>query len=296
MTHFFSSFISELRSSVENLTVIKVSDNAFFYHCSELSSLSNLYCPSPKSRQPLTSLLWPTVTFISTHNLEIRFKLLDTFACQHYGDHALGRLQGFLTLKCGCLHHWPSSGRADCRASDTLLLFSCQVQFHSLWPHELQHAKIPCPSPSPWVCSNSCPLGQWCHPTISSSVTPFSSCPQSFPASGSFIVDQLFASGGQSIGASVLASVLPHTLTHTLKTRRILIQTVRMIFLGYSVQSAFFTLFFMHFCTVWLKTKHFLFGKKINVLYNKTKKLIFLNSPANYSKTPSSSTLPEPQF
>ena len=57
MTHFFSSFISELRSSVENLTVIKVSDNAFFYHCSELSSLSNLYCPSPKSRQPLTSLL-----------------------------------------------------------------------------------------------------------------------------------------------------------------------------------------------------------------------------------------------
>ena len=70
----------------------------------------------------------------------------------------------------------------------------------------MQHTRLPCPSLSPWVCSNSCPLSQWCHPTISSSVIPFSSCPQSFPASGSFPVSQIFVSGGQSIGAS--ASVL----------------------------------------------------------------------------------------
>ena len=70
----------------------------------------------------------------------------------------------------------------------------------------LQHARLPCPSPSPRACSNSCPLSQWCHLTISSSFIPFSSCPQSFPASGSFLVSGLFASGGQSVGAS--ASVL----------------------------------------------------------------------------------------
>ena len=78
---------------------------------------------------------------------------------------------------------------------------------HSLWPHQLQHARLLCPSLSPWVCSSSCPLSQWCHPTISFSVAPFSSCPQSFPASGSFPVSQLFASGGQSIGVSASASV-----------------------------------------------------------------------------------------
>ena len=78
---------------------------------------------------------------------------------------------------------------------------------NSLRPHELQHARPPCPSPSPGVCSNSCPLSWWCHPTISSSVVPFSSHPQSFLVSGSFQMSQLFASGGQSIGA--LASVLP---------------------------------------------------------------------------------------
>ena len=79
----------------------------------------------------------------------------------------------------------------------------------SLWAHELQLSRLPWPSLSPGVCSNSCPLSQWCHPTISSSVVPFSSCPQSFPASGSFPVSQLFASGGQSTGASASASVLP---------------------------------------------------------------------------------------
>ena len=79
----------------------------------------------------------------------------------------------------------------------------------SLWPQGLQHARLPCPLPSPGVCSDPRPLCRWCHSTTSSSVTPFSSRPQSFPASGSFPMSQLFASGGQSIGVSASASVLP---------------------------------------------------------------------------------------
>ena len=89
-----------------------------------------------------------------------------------------------------------------------LLLFSCSVGSDSLWPHGLQNARLPCPSLSPGVCSDSRPLSRWCHPTISSSVVPFSFCPQPFPASGSFPVSQLFTSGTQSIGASASASVL----------------------------------------------------------------------------------------
>ena len=84
---------------------------------------------------------------------------------------------------------------------------SCPALFDR--PQGLQHSRLPCPSLSPRVCSNSCPLSQWCHPTISSSVAPFSSCPQCFPASGSFPVSQLFVSSGQSIEVSVSASVLP---------------------------------------------------------------------------------------
>ena len=79
----------------------------------------------------------------------------------------------------------------------------------SLRPHEPQQARPPCPSPTPGVHPNPCPLSRWCHPTILSSVVPFSSCPQSFPASGSFPMSQLFASSGQSIGVSASASVLP---------------------------------------------------------------------------------------
>ena len=90
-----------------------------------------------------------------------------------------------------------------------LLLFSHSVVSDFLWPHGLQHTRFPGASPSPRACSNSCPLSWWCHPTISSSVVPFSSCLQSFPASGSSLMSWLFASGGQSIGASVSASVLP---------------------------------------------------------------------------------------
>ena len=87
--------------------------------------------------------------------------------------------------------------------------FSCSVVSNSLWPHGLQHARPPCPSPTPGVYSNSCPLCWWCHQTISSSVIPFSSCLQSFPASGSFQMSQFLVSGGQSIVLSASASVLP---------------------------------------------------------------------------------------
>ena len=90
-----------------------------------------------------------------------------------------------------------------------LLLLSRSVISNSLWPHGLQHPKLPCPSLSPRACLKSCSLSHWYHPTISSSVIPFSSCLQSFPASGSFPVSQFFTSGGQSIGASASASVLP---------------------------------------------------------------------------------------
>ena len=101
--------------------------------------------------------------------------------------------------------------------ADCALIFNCflSVQFSrsvvsdSLSPHGLQHARPRCPSPIPRACSNSCPSSRWCHPTISSSVVPFSSCLQSFPAWGSFPMSQFFASGGQSIGASASASVLP---------------------------------------------------------------------------------------
>ena len=87
--------------------------------------------------------------------------------------------------------------------------FSHSVMFDSLRPHESQHARPPCPLPTPGVHSNSCSSSQWCHPTISSSVAPFSSCPQSLPSSESFLMSQLFTWGGQRIGVSALASVLP---------------------------------------------------------------------------------------
>ena len=87
--------------------------------------------------------------------------------------------------------------------------FSCSVASDSLWSHEPQHARPPCPSPTPRVHPHPCASSWWCHPTISSSVVPFSSCPQSFPESGSFQMSQLFTSGSQSIGVSASASVLP---------------------------------------------------------------------------------------
>ena len=91
---------------------------------------------------------------------------------------------------------------------DSSVQFSRSVVSNSLWLHELQHTRSPCPSPTLRVYPNSCPLSQWCHPTISSSVIPYSSCLQSFPASESFQMSQFFASGGQSIRVSASALVL----------------------------------------------------------------------------------------
>ena len=102
---------------------------------------------------------------------------------------------------------WPQAGGT--KPSQSVSQFSRSVMSGSLQPHGLQHTRLPCPSPTPRACSNSCPSSQWCHPTISSSVIPFFSCLQSFPASGSFPVSQFFTSGGQSITVSASASVLP---------------------------------------------------------------------------------------
>ena len=100
----------------------------------------------------------------------------------------------------------PDITRCPLRA---MIQVSCSVMSDSLQPHGLQHARLPCPSPTPRACSNSCPLSRWCHPTISSSVVPFSSCLQFFPASGSFPVSQFFTSSGQSSRVSASESVLP---------------------------------------------------------------------------------------
>ena len=96
-----------------------------------------------------------------------------------------------------------------CLLSISSVQFSCSVVSDFLWPHELQHTRSPCPTSTLEAHPDSCPLSWWCHPTISSSLVPFSSCPQSFPASGSFQMSQLFASGGQSTGVPASASVLP---------------------------------------------------------------------------------------
>ena len=119
----------------------------------------------------------------------------------------------FLSLFLSCL--FPSFCNALFPDREIILFTEASFQFRrsvmsdSLQPHRLQHIRLPCPSPIPGACSNSCPSSQWCHPTISSSVILFFSCLQCLPASGSFPGTQFFASGGQSIGASVSASVLP---------------------------------------------------------------------------------------
>ena len=101
--------------------------------------------------------------------------------------------------------YWYSQDQQEGWMSVSSVGQSCMT----LWPHELQHTRPSCPSPTPRAYSNSCPLSRWYHPTISSSDIPFSSCPQSFSASGSFPMSQLFASGGHSIGVSASTSVLP---------------------------------------------------------------------------------------
>ena len=126
-------------------------------------------------------------------------------------------------LQCSCLENsvdkraWRATvhgvAKSQTQLSDNTfssVQFSRSVVSNSLRPHELQHARPPCPSPTPGVYPNSCPLSRQCHSTISSSAIPFSSCPQSSPASGSFQMSQLFTSGNQSIGVSASTSVLSH--------------------------------------------------------------------------------------
>ena len=119
------------------------------------------------------------------------------------------RIHLFLNFSIGILTNDKNSSQVNIFSS---VQFSCSVVSDSLWPHEPWHAKPPCPSPTPGVHPNPCPLSWWCHLTISSSVVPFFSCPQSFPASGSFPMSQLFALGGQSIGVSASTSVLPKSI------------------------------------------------------------------------------------
>ena len=107
------------------------------------------------------------------------------------------------------LFYYKDTTQEQPTGGDRSVQFSCSFVFDSLWHHGLQYTRPPCPSPTPGVYSNSCSLSQWCHPTISSSVVPFSSSFQSFPASRSFQMSQFFASGGQSIGVSASTSVLP---------------------------------------------------------------------------------------
>ena len=114
-----------------------------------------------------------------------------------------------------CFPWGSETDNCNCRRNQTQhnlipsVQFSHSVISDSLWPHESQHARPLCPSQTSGVYTNSCPSSQWCHPAISSSVVPFSSCPQSLPASGSFPMSQLFTWGGQSIGVSASASALP---------------------------------------------------------------------------------------
>ena len=137
--------------------------------------------------------------------------LCDPMDCSTQGFPVLHK---FLRVPQGCSENpvpcfWaPTLGLALLRSSLSSVRFSGSVVSDSLWPHGLQHARPPCPSPTPWACSSSCPSSRWCHPTISSSVIPFSSHLRSFSASGSFPVCWLFVSGGQSTGASSSASVL----------------------------------------------------------------------------------------
>ena len=114
----------------------------------------------------------------------------------------------YLLMDTCCFYILAIINNAAVNTEEHPVQFSYSVMSDSLRPHEPQHTRPPCPSPTPGVYSNSCPLSQQCYPTISSSVIPFSSCLQSFPASGSFPMNQFFTSGGQCIGVSASTSVL----------------------------------------------------------------------------------------
>ena len=168
--------------------------------------------------------------------------------------------------------------------------FSRSVVSDSLRPHGLQHARPPCPSPTPRVYSNSRPLSQWCHPIISSSVIPFSSCPQSFPESGYFPMSQFFASGGQSIGASASTSVLPINIQHWFPlgwTGWISLQSkgLSRVFSNTTVQkrSAFFTVRLSHPYTTTGKsialTRQAFVSKVMSLLFNMQSRLVIAFLP-----------------
>ena len=155
--------------------------------------------------------------------------------------------------------------------------FSHSVMSDSLWHHVLQHARPPCLSPAPRVYLNSCPLSQWCHPTISSSTVPFSSCLQSFPESGSFPMSQFFASGGQRIGVSAWASVLPMNIQDWFSlglTGWVSLATTIMNIYSLCVMPSFFPALFLLFFFV--NNSSFLFQNCISVF-----PLVFLFSVVN---------------
>ena len=129
-----------------------------------------------------------------------------TWECSSWGYHAVTSLLPSIKQEY-FIHRFCQ--KSECPRIPVSVQFSHSVVSSSLRPHGLQHARLPCPSPTSGVYSNPCPSSRWCHPTISSSVVPFSSCPQSFPASGFFQMSQLFALGGQIIGVSASTSVLP---------------------------------------------------------------------------------------
>ena len=137
-----------------------------------------------------------------------------TYLCQKLVEHICGDISGFYIVFSWSVHldllqHHFLNKYMYVLYVYSSVQFSRSVVSDSLQPHGLQHARPPCPSPTPRAYSNTCPLTRWCHPTISSSVVPFSPCLQSFPASGSFHMSQFFTWGGQSIGVSASALVLP---------------------------------------------------------------------------------------
>ena len=141
--------------------------------------------------------------------MQVRVKIIKNFSASTVNEREM--LSAFLTTCRLVSIPFPSKmNDKDLHANSLFSVqFSCSLMSNCLWPHELQHSRLPCPSPTPGVHPNPGPLSRWCHLTISSSVIPFSSCPQSFPASGSFQMSQLVASGGQSIGVSASTSILP---------------------------------------------------------------------------------------
>ena len=173
----------------------------FVYHTYQTQSL---YC---MPLETYFSLLYSLQMWSFSKNLILKIHQLHQFFSLHLSLSFFFKVTLTLSNDIKTVHA-DSVWDVTLGSKTILLLFSHSVVSHSLWPHELQPTRLPCPWPSPGVCSDSCLLSQWCHPTISSSVAPFS-CSQSFSASGSFPVSQLFASGDWSIGASASASVFP---------------------------------------------------------------------------------------